>query len=366
MKTDALIHSIYEGLLEEDLWASFLHNFRLQLRSNTAMIMVDLPSDTSLDRDVDDSEWHVKTLKNLYYSEYFSLNPIDHEKMDYGKIYSIHDFISYDDFERSDYYNNHLRLSDIYYAIIAYLGEVAGVRYWLHVARGKSQGDYSAQERKMMAQLVPHVNRALRLKAALAHAETEKSVYSDALDTVKLSIVLLDRDSRILNLNERAEALLSNHPAFLISNGCLRLANATEGRNFLSLVEKVMEGANYGVMPVGESFGRPVNLLLRRFAAADGGANPNSPIAAVLYIKDPSEPHQASANAIAALYGLRPTEARLAAALAGGASIKEAAVDLGMSELTVRTYVKRILQKTGTHRQTDLVQMINSGLAVLA
>ena len=37
-----------------------------------------------------------------------------------------------------------------------------------------------------------------------------------------------------------------------------------------------------------------------------------------------------------------------------------------MSELTVRTYVKRILQKTGVRRQTDLVQMINSGLAIMA
>ena len=86
----------------------------------------------------------------------------------------------------------------------------------------------------------------------------------------------------------------------------------------------------------------------------------------MIYIPYPNDPSQASAEAIATLYGLRPTEARLAAALAGGASIKEAALALGMSELTVRTYVKRILQKTGVRRQTDLVQMINSGLAIMA
>ena len=152
--------------------------------------------------------------------------------------------------------------------------------------------------------------------------------------------------------------------------GRLRLADATEGRDFLKLVEGVIggggEGSDYGVMPVGEAFGKPLNLLVRRFSSSEGGRTPNSPIAAILYIKDPHDPSQASAEAIATLYGLRPTEARLAAALAGGASIKEAALALGMSELTVRTYVKRILQKTGVRRQTDLVQMINSGLAIMA
>jgi len=58
------------------------------------------------------------------------------------------------------------------------------------------------------------------------------------------------------------------------------------------------------------------------------------------------------------LFGLLPSEARLAAALAGGDSLAEAAVHLGLTIETARTYSKKVFAKTGTRGQTDLVHRI--------
>ena len=56
------------------------------------------------------------------------------------------------------------------------------------------------------------------------------------------------------------------------------------------------------------------------------------------------------------LFGLLPSEARLANALANGASLAEAAEQMGLTIETVRNYSKKIFAKTGTRGQADLVR----------
>ncbi len=60
-------------------------------------------------------------------------------------------------------------------------------------------------------------------------------------------------------------------------------------------------------------------------------------------------------RALSTLYGLTRGEAVLAARLALGKSIEEAADELFISPHTARTHLKRIFMKTDTHRQTELV-----------
>ncbi len=58
------------------------------------------------------------------------------------------------------------------------------------------------------------------------------------------------------------------------------------------------------------------------------------------------------------LYGLTRAESRLAAKLAQGRSLDEAAAMLNITTQTARGYIKRILGKTGTKRQVELVRLL--------
>ena len=60
-------------------------------------------------------------------------------------------------------------------------------------------------------------------------------------------------------------------------------------------------------------------------------------------------------------YGLTPSESRLALRLATGESLRVAAAVLDISYETARTTLKRVFEKTRTHRQTELVMVILSG-----
>jgi DNA-binding CsgD family transcriptional regulator len=51
-------------------------------------------------------------------------------------------------------------------------------------------------------------------------------------------------------------------------------------------------------------------------------------------------------------FGLTPTEAKIAAALAGGKSVEAAAEHFSIRVATVRTHVRKILLKTNTVRRT--------------
>jgi DNA-binding CsgD family transcriptional regulator len=59
------------------------------------------------------------------------------------------------------------------------------------------------------------------------------------------------------------------------------------------------------------------------------------------------------------LYNLSPAELRVASALLTGKSPEEYAQEAGVTLNTVRTQVKSLFQKTGTHRQSELVSVLS-------
>ena len=66
------------------------------------------------------------------------------------------------------------------------------------------------------------------------------------------------------------------------------------------------------------------------------------------------------------MFGLLPSEARLALALSRGLTLTEAAADLGLTIETARNYSKKIYAKTGARGQPDLVRFILAGVLAFA
>ncbi len=87
--------------------------------------------------------------------------------------------------------------------------------------------------------------------------------------------------------------------------------------------------------------------------------------AAMIFITDPEMQAEVPTEMLQRLYGLTPAEAKLAALLAHGKSVTEAAEELHVTQNTARTHLKHIFQKTGVNRQNELVKLILNSLAVL-
>ncbi len=63
---------------------------------------------------------------------------------------------------------------------------------------------------------------------------------------------------------------------------------------------------------------------------------------------------------LGSLYGLTQAESRLAIEISKGLELKEIALRLGVSRNTIKTQLKAIFSKTGTHRQQELVRLFSS------
>ncbi len=81
-------------------------------------------------------------------------------------------------------------------------------------------------------------------------------------------------------------------------------------------------------------------------------------IAAAIFISDPELVILSNEERLLQLYGLTRAESRLAAKIAQGRSLEEAAAMLNITTETARSYIKRILGKTGTKRQVELVRLL--------
>ena len=109
---------------------------------------------------------------------------------------------------------------------------------------------------------------------------------------------------------------------------------------------------------------------LRDMTLVDGEAQPlllhvarlPGPTArACVMITDPAASRQVNIQPLAQIFALTPVETRLVAQLVQGRNVQEAARALHLKVETVRTYLKQVFQKTGTHRQVELVQLMQNG-----
>src|SRR5690606_33510645 len=77
-----------------------------------------------------------------------------------------------------------------------------------------------------------------------------------------------------------------------------------------------------------------------------------------LFLWQPSMGGHIDPTDLGALYELTPAEARLATALAGGASLSDYSRRRGIAVGTARNQLKRVLVKTCTRGQSELIRIL--------
>ncbi len=160
--------------------------------------------------------------------------------------------------------------------------------------------------------------------------------------------ILTDSLARVLDMNPRARQILQNG-TLIVEGDRLKAGRSTE-----SLKRMVAEAAKCGPNPSIlrlEQPGRP--LMLR----AIGCPGRDRAVVAVL-LSDLSQRPPVDAAALREFFGFTETETAIALRLMYGLSVDEAAKELGITVHTVRTHLKRIFDKAGVSRQTQLINTL--------
>ena len=216
----------------------------------------------------------------------------------------------------------------------------------------------------MLATVAAHLRQVTRLRAVEATRRAAARPTLDALgdpgprallDRLAAGIVLLGPAGEVLQANIAAQALCT--PEANLTLGAHLLCHAP-GANLRALIDQCLRGDVIGFRPVSV----PRNDGARDLILLVGPlSDPRHDLARVMVlIVDPSRRNVAEPQLLERAFGLTPTEARIACALAQGHRPDDIARDMGISGTTVAFHLRNLFSKTETNRQSDLIALILS------
>jgi len=296
-----------------------------------------------------------------------------------GVVVACHDFLDDRFVSRSEFYQDFLIPAGPRYVIGGNIHRTGGKN--IHIALNHLMGrpQFSEEKRRDVAKYMFHLSRWARHLFLADELRGAASSGFFALDTLGQGILILDERAVVLFANQAARRLLGD---VLTARG-FRTSWAP-GTPLKAQFKQTIRDRQARTLPLTHPIGgRPTQLVLSLLPLPrDRGMGVRMPdgMAAVSRVLDPALPGGIGVIPSASLvvliraqaaspagpgryqraFGLTPAEARLADALAHGASPQDHADTAGLSIATVRTQIRAILAKTGAANLRALVVLLTS------
>lgn len=222
--------------------------------------------------------------------------------------------------------------------------------------------DFTPEHLRLHAALAPHLTRALQLNQRLARAEIAHAAPVEALNRLEQGVVLVDGQAQVLFVNRAAEGAL-DRGGLRTRERVLRTDSADETSALHALIAGCARAApedQGGYVAVARGPDRPPLSLLVVPLRHEPFLVPGPRPAAAIFIADPEAAGVPELAQLQDQFGLTRAEAALTLELVKGDGVQAAADRLGVLVATARTHLHRVLAKTGTRRQADLVRLVLS------
>ena len=284
------------------------------------------------------------------------------------EVHLLHHYMPQERFIRSGYYNEFFRrITEGYWSAASWItldrGASVGLGIGIHRARRADPEDKAQVE--ILTRLSPHLRRAGRLHLKLNDVKSRVSQLSDALDHMRQPAILADSQGRVVIANEAAGRLFdpvrtlgTDHNGRIVTRSpkaTKQLWDAIEVASRPAIQADARQAID--VIVTGDD-GMP-QLSLSILPLLRGQATPRRGLdgGSIMILAQEFVPTVLSVEALRKGFGLSPAETKLTSLLATGSSLRQASQILGVSYSTVMSQIKSCFQKTGTHRQAELVAL---------
>jgi DNA-binding CsgD family transcriptional regulator len=364
-----LIGEIYEAAKAPDAWRLFLEHllgtakgvaagFHVHdVASNSGNVLVDVGGDAA----------YVQK-----YREYYAgINPwskSNARQMQDGQVFVG---LAKRDLEGSEYYEDFWRPQGFNDSLNACVVRDGSIRGALIAIRAVGAPEFGTEEIRLFQILAPHLMRAVQLQGFLERAVSTRDALLDALNRVSYGVIVIDDKHKVLAINASAQMVVDERDGLLLDADELCATDKRTQPDF----HRAVQGAIATTLGVGFGAGRslelprrtrdrPLSVTVSPLGVATSALQQPKPAAVVLLSADPDRV-SIREDTLADLYDLTPTEARVATALALGKDIDGISSGWQVSINTVKTHLKRIFDKTGTHRQGELIALLLTSIASL-
>jgi DNA-binding CsgD family transcriptional regulator len=230
-------------------------------------------------------------------------------------------------------------------------GELVALAFY----RDEQARPFGRAECTLLDQLLPHLRRALRIALRIGQLDAERFALQSALDGLSIGVALLGDKGRVLETNRALREIAAQRDGLALARDGLVAEKPA--------ATAAMRAGEAVTLALPRPSGRRALQVLVAPLRADSAEGAFGERARTLVVvSDPDVKPVRSFELLSGLYGLTAAEGRVAARLAAGTSLGEIADALGIRTSTARNHLKRIFEKTGTHRQGELVRLLNGGL----
>jgi DNA-binding CsgD family transcriptional regulator len=217
----------------------------------------------------------------------------------------------------------------------------------------------------LMALLAPHLQAAKEVQLRLAEALTGRLALA-SLDRLAVAAFVVDGTGAVHHLNAAARGFLADDGRVRIADSRLRFnKNTLNAALDAALREATQTPSRFSLLPIRSSKREMYEVAVSPLQGGRASGSDALPLALVV-IAGPRPDAECIVRRVRPLYGLTEAEARVMAALALGATVDEIARTHGVRPSTVRAQVRSIFEKTGVHRQSDLVRLALTGAPIVA
>jgi DNA-binding CsgD family transcriptional regulator len=359
-----LIELIYSAVNDASLWPVILDRIAETVHGRESLLFTHFPNHSAMNVSY---LARMDPIALVPYTEYYHSVNVLAEECDRmfpdGSIRYAHRAVPDAVFEKTEFCNDYFEPNDMHYSfgLKIPLGEQPPA--YIAVVRPKHRGPFEDRDGTVLETLMPHLQRALKLHLQFSQLRLNVEGLGSGLEAFGHAVFGLDSKGRVVLSNRQGEKIAGD--GIRLVDGCLIATHPEEnGRLQALLFEAIKSGSRDGLSSGGSLLlGRksgPSSLRVTVSPFQSHALDSYGQLAALVFVGDPEAVPLSRSAILRGLYGLTAAEARIADLLAGGNEVGEVAVRASITLETARFHVKRVLTKTGTRRQTELMRLMMS------
>lgn len=351
---ESLIETIHAALLGETGWQSFIDRLNtIAPGALSTLFFHDAAGRSGAVAYLAGSEGR-ETALSAYEDYYSRLNPwmrmVAATPLGRGVIGE--QIVERQAFNSSEYYNDYIRPNGLETGIGLTMFKDERCYFVLSTLTDDTDIDRNLARAGLLTRIAPALDRAFRYYRSGAFRSAALDLGESLADAANLGLLLVDDAMRVVKATPPAErALASGEIVGLGPLGHVRFSDPATQAALQSMLERRPQTSGDAVH-VDPRLG----VKLVRVGGTHGAEFFAGPMVAVLFDHQ-AETIAARTALLARLHGLTPAETRVFAAVVAGGGIARIAQEAGVARETIRTQLKSVYAKTGTHSQADIVRL---------
>ncbi|MGH6823324.1 MAG: helix-turn-helix transcriptional regulator [Methylocella sp.] len=283
-----------------------------------------------------------------------------------GNLYTLDGLMPREEFSATPIFNEwHRRAGFGLAAMGANLVAEDGLSALIAFFNAPSKDTLTSDQTRLFAATLPHIMRAVRINRLLWKLELKQLAPPERFENLPQGALLADASARVVFANTTAKAMLDTGDGLLLRDGRLAAAGS-------DVIQKLVASCAQTAIAVGGPGGElavprkhphsPLHVTVAPLRSATRLADVpwtgvGAPVAMVT-MRDPELARRQGEKNLRRRFGLTLAETGLAAEILKGYGRKAAARRRGISDATAKSQLSSIFEKTGTHRQAELVRLL--------